>query len=160
MWGSVEGFLNEPDAIGKVLSIPESDSSIKTVAIGQPAKPQELSPSIPGPFLKTLIKNEQETVKSLLKTASRIGPVAQLVSDKESAYDAAFLNSTPAKLPVGSSTLQGFTFILFFGSYIVFTIVVTILMNIITQDGFKAGMTFLTLFILGPILIALIKRFG
>ena len=162
MWGAVEGFFSSPNAnaLTSVLTLPNSDSSILSVPIGQPAKPNIITPTTPAPFLKAIIKSEQETVKELLKTASRISPVAQKVADKEAAYNAAFIDSTPARLPAAASTLQGFTFVLFFGSYLALIIVVTMFVNATTGNGLKAGITFLVFVILAPILLAVVKRFA
>ena len=161
MWGSVEGFFNA-NALTSTLMLPTSNRSITSVPIGQPAKPQKklITPTTPAPFLKAIIKSEQQTVKDLLKTASRIGPVAQKVADKEAAYDAAFVTDTPANLPgAGISTLQGFTFTLFFGSYIIFMIVMTVFVNS-TSNALAAGLTLVGLSILGVVILALVRRFG
>jgi hypothetical protein len=162
MWGAAEGFANFPNenALKSVLTLPNSSQSIRSIPIGQPAKPQIISETTPSPFLKAIIQSEQSTVKSLLKTASRIGPVAQKVAEKEAAYDADFIDNTAARLPGGASTLQGFTFALFFGSYIAFIIVIVMYVNAITGSGLKAGLTFLAFLIVGVILVAVVKRFG
>jgi hypothetical protein len=162
MWGAVEGFFTSPNGsvLQSTLTLPEPDSRLKSVPLGQPAKPQIISATTPAPFLKAIIQSEQSTVEALLKTASRIGPVAQKVADKEAAYNADFIESTPARLPGGASTLQGFTFALFFGSYIAFMIVMTIFVNATTQSGLKAGLTLLSFIIVGVILLAVVKRFA
>jgi len=112
------------------------------------------------PFLKDVIKKEKESVESLLKLAAKIGPVAQTVVEEEKAYDAAFEAETPAPIPAYTSTLQGFTFVIFFFSYIAFTIVITVYINTITGNMANAGGTLVGLLLFGVVIFALLKRFA
>lgn len=112
------------------------------------------------PFLKDVLKKEKESVESLLKLAAKIGPVAQTVVEEEKAYDAAFEAETPAPIPTYTSTLQGFTFVIFFFSYIAFTIVITVYINATTGNMANAGGTLVTLLVFGLVIVALLKRFA
>ena len=122
--------------------------------------PLTVSSSTPTPFLKEVLKKEKDSVESLLKLAAKIGPVAQTVVEEEKAYDAAFEADIPAPIPTYTSTLQGFTFVLFFFSYIAFTIVVAVYINATTGNAANAGGTLVGLLIFGLIIFALLKRFA
>ena len=112
------------------------------------------------PFLKEVIMNEKKTVESLLKLAAKMGPIAQTVVEEEKAYDAAFEADVPAPIPTYTSTLQGFTFVMFFFSYLAFTIVMTVFVNATTGNAASAGGTLGGLLVLGVIIFALLKRFA
>lgn len=114
----------------------------------------------PPPFLKELIKNEKEAVESLLRTAAKIGPIANNIVEDESASDAAFEAKMPAPIPTYSSTLQGFTFVLFFWSFASFAIVIAIYINQTTGNTFNAVGTFIGSIVAMIILFALMKRYA
>ena len=111
-------------------------------------------------FLKNIIINEKIEVERLLKLAGKIGPVAQTVVDEEKAYDAAFEAETPAPIPGYTDTLQGFTFVMFFFSYTVLAIVITVFINITTGNAANAGGTLIGFIVFGAVIFALLKRFA
>lgn len=119
-----------------------------------------ISPSTPAPFLKQIIKNEKETVESLMRAAAKIGPVVNTVMNKEAAADAAFISKVPAPIPTYGSTLQGFTFILLFCSFISLAIVTAIYINMTTGNVASAAGSFIGILVMGVLTFALMKRFA
>lgn len=114
----------------------------------------------PTPFLKTLLQKEKESVETLLKLASKVGPVVNTMVENENAYDAAFELETPAPIPTYGSTLQGFTLLLFYVSYAALMIVITIYINATTGNAAAAAGTFVGFIVLGFISMGLIQRYG
>ena len=114
----------------------------------------------PTPFLKTLLQKEKESVETLLKLASKVGPVVNTMVENENAYDAAFELETPAPIPTYGSTLQGFTLLLFYVSYAALMIVITIYINATTANAAAAAGTFVGFIVLGFISMGLIQRYG
>lgn len=114
----------------------------------------------PPPFLRTLLEKEKESVETLLKLASKVGPVANTMVENENAYDAAFESETPAAIPTYGSTLQGFTLLLFYLAYFALMIVITIYVNATTANPASAAGTFVGFLILGILSIGLIRRYG
>lgn len=114
----------------------------------------------PVPFLKGVLTKEREEVERLLKLAAKIGPVAQAVEEEEVAYDAAFEAETPAPIPAYTDTLQGFTFVMFFFSYMALAIVMTVFVNATTGNAMSAGGTLIGFIVLGAVIFALLKRFA
>ena len=112
------------------------------------------------PFLKDVVLNEKKNVESLMKLAAKIGPAAQTVVEEENAYDAAFEAKSPEPIPTYNGTLQGFTFILFFFSYLALSIVVTTYVNLTSGSAMTAGGTFVGFMVLGAVLFALLKWFA
>jgi hypothetical protein len=114
----------------------------------------------PPPFLKQMILDEQKAVESLLRTAAKIGPIANTLVESENAADAAFVAKVPAPIPTYGSTLQGFTFILFFWSYISLAIVVSIYINQTTGNTINAVGTFIGSIVALVIIFSLMKRYA
>ena len=112
------------------------------------------------PFLKGVITKEKDEVEKLLKLAAKIGPVAQTVEEEEKAYDAAFEAETPAPISAYTDTLQGFTFVMFFFSYIALAIVITIFVNVTTGNAVSAGGTLIGFTVFAAIIFALLKRYA
>jgi hypothetical protein len=112
------------------------------------------------PFLKDVVLNEKKNVESLMKLAAKIGPAAQTVVEEENAYDAAFEAKSPEPIPTYNGTLQGFTFILFFFSYLAISIVMTTYVNLTSGSAMTAGGTFVGFMVLGAVLFALLKWFA
>jgi hypothetical protein len=116
-----------------------------------------LTPYTPPPFLKKLIQDEKKSVESLLRTAAKIGPMANTVIESENASDA-FIAKEPAPIPTYGSTLQGFTFILFFWSYLSLAIVGSIYINQTTGNTANAVGTFVGAIIALVVILGVIKR--
>jgi len=114
----------------------------------------------PPAFLEELLKKEKKSVDTLLKVASKVGPVANTMVEHEKAYDAAFEAETPAPIPTYGSTLQGFTLLLFYISYVALMIVITIYVNATTGNAAAAAGTFVGFIVLGFISMGLIQRYG
>jgi hypothetical protein len=119
-----------------------------------------LTPYTPPPFLKKLIQDEKKSVESLLRTAAKIGPMANTVIESENASDAAFIAKEPAPIPTYGSTLQGFTFILFFWSYLSLAIVGSIYINQTTGNTANAVGTFVGAIIALVVIFGVIKRYA
>jgi hypothetical protein len=111
-------------------------------------------------FLRQIIQNEKDAVDSLLRTAAKIGPVANTMIGIEEASDAAFQAKIPAAIPTYSSSLQGFTFILFFWSYLSLAIVASIYINQTTGNTMNAVGTFGGSMVLLILIFALMKRYA
>ena len=119
-----------------------------------------ITPYTPPPFLKKLIQDEKNSVESLLRTAAKIGPMANIVIESENASDAAFMAKEPAPIPTYGSTIQGFTFILFFWSYVSLAIVGSIYINQTTGNTANAVGTFVGAIILLVVIFGVMKRFA
>lgn len=119
-----------------------------------------ITPYTAPPFLKKLIQEEKKSVESLLRTAAKIGPMANTVVEADDASDAAFVSKIPAPIPTYGSTIQGFTFILFFWSCISLAIVSSIYINQTTGNTMNAVGTFIGLIVLLVIAFGFIKRYG
>ena len=130
------------------------------IAGGSRAATSSINEYTPPPFLKTLLEKEKESVETLLKLASKVGPVANTMVEHENAYDAAFELETPAPIPTYGSTLQGFTLLLFYLAYFALMIVIIIYVNATTANAALAAGTFIGFIVLGIISMALIRRYG
>jgi hypothetical protein len=176
----VEGFTGEnmfkqvlvlpKSNIRQTSSVPGRSSGVTNTKSGTCAAPTPptaapvaaagASAYTPPPFLKEMIKNEKEAVESLLRTAAKIGPIANNIVEEESASDAAFKAKIPAPIPTYSSTLQGFTFVLFFWSFVSFAIVIAIYINQTTGNTMNAVGTFIGSIVAMTIIFALMKRYA
>lgn len=177
----VEGFTGD-DVFKSVLRMPKS-SIVETITVpgrssgttsptsstcasGSPVSPPSsgasgsITPDTPSPFLLKLIQDEKESVESLLRTAAKIGPIANSVAEVEIASDAAFMAKVPAPIPTYGSTLQGFTFILFFWSYLSLAIVSSIYINQTTGNTINAVGTFIGAIVALVLVFSLMKRFA
>lgn len=178
----VEGFT--ADVFNNILVIPKSNIVPSTAAPGRssgvtntnsgtcppavsvtappqtPPAPPGLTPYTPPKFLMQMIINEKDSVESLLRSAAKIGPMANTVVQSDDASDAAFVAKAPAPIPTYGSTLQGFTFILFFWSYISLAIVTSIYINQTTGNTTNAVGTFIGSIVALVIIFSLMKRFA
>jgi len=178
----VEGFT--ADVFNNVLVIPKSNFVPSKAAPGRPSgvtntnsgtcppaggvtalsppnnPPPALTPYTPPKFLMQMIINEKDSVESLLRSAAKIGPMANTVVQSDDASDAAFVAKAPAPIPTYGSTLQGFTFILFFWSYISLAIVTSIYINQTTGNTTNAVGTFIGSIVALVIIFSLMKRFA
>lgn len=111
-------------------------------------------------FLKSMIKQQEETVKTLLNTAKKIGPVAKQIYQKERAYDASFESNNAASIPLTSSTMQGAAILLFLISYLILAILLTAIINKTTGSGMNAAISFAGFIVVGVICLSLIIRLG
>lgn len=109
-------------------------------------------------FLKSVIKQQRETVDSLMASSKKINPVAQKIKTIDTAYDSAFETDITSPLPTMSSTLQGFTIFFFTLSYFSLAIVVCIMLNNQTGSTSNALKLFAALFMAFFILVNLIPR--
>ena len=64
-------------------------------------------------FLKSILTQQRLTTDSLMKSAKKIGPISQKITNKDVSYNAAFESDIAAPIPNMSGTLQGFTFVFF-----------------------------------------------
>lgn len=111
-------------------------------------------------FLKTLIKQQLDSAKSLMATAKAINPVEKTVGQMDAAYDAAFESDVKASVPYPGQTLQGFTVLLFLFSYVSLTIVATIMVNAVTLNPAKTAGTFIGFVVIGTVLIGIFRQLG
>ena len=150
---------------GKSSGVTNTNSgTCPTAATTLTPTPSTVTPTItaytPPPFLKKLIQDEKNSVESLLRTAAKIGPMANTVIESENASDAAFMAKEPAPIPTYGSTIQGFTFILFFWSYVSLAIVGSIYINQTTGNTANAVGTFIGAIVGLVIIFSLMKRFA
>jgi hypothetical protein len=108
-------------------------------------------------FIKSVIKQQKESVDSLMESSKKINPVAQKIKSMDTAYDAAFETDMTAPLPNMSGTLQGFIIFFFVLSYLSMAIVVSIMVgqNVNTVYALRVFGAFMIGFI---ILIGLVPR--
>lgn len=135
-----------------------SSASGGSVGSGIAGTNQVITPDTP--FLKDVLKNEEDTVKTLLKVAAKIGPLAQTVIQKEEAYDAAFETTEASPIPGPSGTMQGFALIMFFASYLILAIVMTIYVFQSSESEYKAGATMIIFIVGGAIVLSVLGRLG
>jgi hypothetical protein len=181
---NVEGFTNNvfttlltvplTSNFERTTSVPGTSSGVTNVNAGTCPPPVADTPpassssassppaaQIPStPFLSKLIEDEKKTIESLFRTAGQILPITTSVTIDDKAYDAAFQASRPAPIPTYGSTLQGFTFILFFWSYLSLTIVAAIYINQTTGNTANAVGTFTGAIVALVLIFALMKRFA
>lgn len=112
------------------------------------------------PFLKDVIRNEKDSIETLLHIAAKIGPLAQTVVQKEEAYDAAFETTEPNPVPGPSGTMQGFAVILFFASYLILAIVMTVYVFQSSESEYKAATTLIIFTVGGAIVLSILGRIG
>ena len=183
----VEGFTGDDvfksvlrmpkSSIVETITVPGRSSAVTSPTSGTCASTSTATPSVtpvqaplsssaritqdtPPPFLLKLIQDEKESVESLLRTAAKIGPIANSVAEVETASNAAFEAKVPAPIPTYGSTLQGFTFILFFWSYVSLAIVSSIYINQTTGNTTNAVGTFIGAIVALVLVFSLMKRFG
>jgi len=149
---------------GKASGVTNTNSGTCPPAVtpnaGGSATAATISPYTAPPFLKKLIQEEKQSVESLLRTAAKIGPMANTVVETEDASDAAFVSKLPAPIPTYGSTIQGFTFILFFWSYVSLAIVSSIYINQTTGNTMNAVGTFIGSIVGLVLIFAFMKRYA
>ena len=130
---------------------PASPSSIPTETTGL---------GVQTAFLQQMLQDQRATADSLMDTAKKIGPIAQVASTSQDAYDAAFESDIVAPLPNKSATLQGFTLAFFYLSLFCLAIVSSIVVNQMTGSTSTAIKIFGGFLIAIVIATAAIIRFG
>jgi hypothetical protein len=118
------------------------------------------SPGIQVDFLKQVLEDKKATADSLMATAKKLGPIAQVVSSSQDAYDAAFESDKIAPLPNKSGTLQGFTLIFFYISLFFLAVISSVVVNQIRGNTMDAMITFGVFLLITLTATALIMRFG
>ena len=141
---SIEGFTNPTidSAINAILS-----SSASTTTKGDSIN-----------FLKSVVDAQKITADTLIKSAGRITNYSTQKVLSNNAYNAAFESDTPSQLGGQSETLQGFSYLLFFGSFLALAIVLTIKIYVSTGNPINSALAFLGFIFLGVFLIALVRQ--
>ena len=111
-------------------------------------------------FLKSILTQQRLTTDSLMKSAKKIGPISQKITNKDVSYNAAFESDIAAPIPNMSGTLQGFTFVFFIISFISLAIVMTLTVSQISSNIIHTITTLAAFIILILISVPLIFRFG
>jgi hypothetical protein len=111
-------------------------------------------------FLKSILSEQKKTADSLMESAKKMGPVAQKLSAKVTAYDAAFESEQVAPMPNISGTLQGFTLVFFTLAFFSLAIVASIITSQATGNVNSALKTFGVFFMIYCIAVGIIVRFG
>ena len=111
-------------------------------------------------FLKSILKQQKETADSLMRSSKKIGLVSQKISNRDSAYDAAFESDVTAPIPNMSGTLQGFTFLFFILSFVSLAIIMAIGVNQLSGNTTYAMMTFAAFVLIILVSVPLIFRYG
>jgi len=109
-------------------------------------------------FLTSVLLKEKASVDSLIDTAKRISPLVKSVAQIDTAYDARFEQNAAVKNPAAGATLQGFAILLLVISYIVFSILSTIIVNRTSGNAYYALYTFIGSLILGLLFYTLLVR--
>lgn len=156
--GFAYGYMPNTDLPADPTCPTTSTSSASSSGTSVAATNQVISADTP--FLKDVIKNEKDTVKALLKVAAKIGPLAQTVLQKEEAYDAAFETTEASPIPGPSATMQGFALIMFFASYLILAIVMTIYVFQSSESEYKAATTMIIFIVVGAIVLSVLGRLG
>jgi hypothetical protein len=142
---------------------PSSSDTVTAVSAASAAAGTSRTSQTKASLLKNVILNERDEVQKLLRLAGKIGPVADTVKQKEEKYDAAFEAEDAAPISGYANTLQGFTLALFFFSYMVLAVIITIFVNMTSgtsTSAYAAGGTLIGFVVLGTVIIALLKRFA
>ena len=134
--------------------------AVTVTTTGKSTASPKITAYTPTTFLKKLIQDEKKSVESLLRTAAKIGPMANTVIESENASDAAFMAKEPAPIPTYGSTIQGFTFVLFFWSYVSLAIVGSIYINQTTGNTANAVGTFIAAIVGLVIIFGVMKRYA
>lgn len=111
-------------------------------------------------FLKSILSEQKKTADSLMESAKKMNPVAQKLSAKATAYDAAFESEEVAPMPNISGTLQGFTLVFFTLAFFSLAIVASILTNHATGNVNSALKTFGGFIMVYCVAIGIIIQFG
>jgi hypothetical protein len=111
-------------------------------------------------FLEQILLDQGATVDSLMDTAKKLGPIAQVAATSEDAYDAAFESDIAGTLPNKSGSLQGFTLIFFYLSLFCLAVVSSITVNQVTGLTSSAVTSFTIFMIIMVLSTAVIIRYG
>lgn len=111
-------------------------------------------------FLRQVLEDKKATADSLMATAKKLGPIAQVASISQDAYDAAFESDKIAPLPNKSGTLHGFTLIFFYISLFFLAIISSVVANQISGSTSNALQTFGVFLLITLVATAIIMRFG
>jgi len=141
---SIEGFTN-----------PTIDSAIRTIMTTN-ATVDDKKNSID--FIKSIVDSQKSMADTLIKSAGRITNYSNQKLLSNNAFDAGFDTDTPSQLGGQSETLQGFSYLLLFGSYIALAIVLTIKIYVSTQNPINSGLAFLGFLFLGIFVVALVRQ--
>jgi len=140
---SIEGFTN-----------PTIDSAINAIFSTTDSTDQQNAIN----FLKSVVDSQKTTADTLIQSAGRITNYRNQKVLSDNAYNAAFESDTPSQLGGQSATLQGFSYLLFFGSFLALAIVLTIKIYLSTGNPINSALAFLGFIFLGVFLIALIRQ--
>lgn len=111
-------------------------------------------------FLKSILSEQKKTADSLMESAKKINPIAQKLTAKTAAYDAAFESEQVAPMPNISGTLQGFTLVFFSLAFFSLAIVASIITSQATGNVNSALKTFGGFFMVYCIAVGMIIRYG
>lgn len=109
-------------------------------------------------FIKSTVNSQKSIADTLIKSAGRITNYSNQKLLSNNAFDAGFDTDTPSQLGGESETLQGFSYLLLFGSYIALAIVLTIKIYVSTQNPINSGLAFLGFLFLGVFMVALVRQ--
>ena len=141
---SIEGFTNPTidSAITAIMST-NATTNIKAANID---------------FIKSTVNAQKTMADTLIKSAGRITNYSNQKLLSNNAFDAGFETDTPSQLGGQSETLQGFSYLLLFGSYIALAIVLTIKIYVLTTNPINSGLAFLGFLFLGVFMVALVRQ--
>ena len=109
-------------------------------------------------FIKSIVNSQKAMADTLIKSAGRITNYSNQKLLSNNAFDAGFDTDTPSQLGGQSETLQGFSYLLLFASYIALAIVLTIKIYVSTQNPINSGLAFLGFLFLGVFMVALVRQ--
>uniref|UniRef100_A0A6C0K924 Uncharacterized protein n=1 Tax=viral metagenome TaxID=1070528 RepID=A0A6C0K924_9ZZZZ len=109
-------------------------------------------------FLIDLLQTEKDTADTLMKAAGRFTSLSNKKELSDNAFDASFETDPPSQITGPSATLQGFSYLLFFASYIALAIVLSVKIYVSTQNIMNSIFAFLGFLLIGVFLIAIIRQ--
>jgi len=111
-------------------------------------------------FLIDLLQTEKDTADTLMKAAGRFTSLSNKQELSDNAFDASFETDPPSQITGPSATLQGFSYLLFFASYVALAIVLSVKIYVSTQNIMNSLFGFIGFLFIGLFLVGIIKQTG
>jgi len=109
-------------------------------------------------FLIDLLQTEKDTADTLMKAAGRFTSLSNKQELSDNAFDASFETDPPSQITGPSATLQGFSYLLFFASYVALAIVLSVKIYVSTQNIMNSLFGFIGFLFIGLFLVGIIKQ--
>jgi len=109
-------------------------------------------------FLIDLLQTEKSRADTLMKAAGRFTSLSNRQELSDNAFDASFETDPPSQITGPSATLQGFSYLLFFASYIALAVVLSVKIYVSTQNIMNSLFGFIGFLFIGLFLVGIIKQ--